>query len=517
MPVLKLVIPAAGPRKDGNGSKSVANRQTDDPGPPDLFGILSPNFFRPLSGPLARLYWKLLAQLYIRKFEGSPSVMDRDLVIAHAENIVVDSPEWLEGRERLLAYLSDEESLLPSSDDIADLRSAARRLVARLEQCKWLYFEFYREAGEDLSFYPYAARLLSQMMTIARDEQPVFPGYAHAVTSELRPDRFAQNPGTAISNVKRQTLEFARELRILHGNINDSILRISTDEITTASVLHELLERYHDRVRRNYNLLKTRDNIYGWRIEVLNRLATVQEQQQHLEAAAGWYSEQHGVDLESARLMVAEELELIRRHVEVMPRVMGEIDDRNERFTGSAARRISYLLRHEGHIEAELQAILDALGTGMLGPLELDLYRIEMIKGDFLRMPRGRREVVRSERLRAREASDTRGAEEAMLARIFNPFRKAEVTRRVLELLKGRRKLTMDEIPLTDDEDYLGLVHIVKYGSGEKASAFRFIAGSCSDDGRDCGDPACEGCRVRAGRYSAPNGRVEATDHREGN
>jgi hypothetical protein len=493
-----------------------AESEADDSSVPDLFEIVPTRFFRPLGGPLARLYWKLLARLYTRKFEGSPAVMDRDLAVAHAENILVDSPEWLEGRETLLAYLAEGDALPPSSDEIANLRGAARRLVARLEECKWLYFEFYREAGEDLSFYPYAARLLSQMMAVARDDQPVFPGYAHAVTSELRPDRFAQNPGTAINNVKRQTLEFARELRILHGNINDSILRISAEEITTATVLRELLDRYQDRVRRNYNLLKTRDNIYGWRIEVLNRIAAVQEQRLHLESAAAWNAEQHGIDVESARTRVAEDLELIRRHIEVMPRVMGEIDDRNERFTGAAARRVGYLLRHEGHIEAQLQAILDALGAGRLSPLELDLYRVEVAAGDVLRMPRRRREVVRNERLRPREESGRHAAEQSMLARIFSPYRKAEISRQVLELLSGRRKAAVSEVPLSDDHEYLRLVHIVKYGSSERGVAFRFFAGSCMDDGRDCGDPACELCRVRAGRYSVPNGRIERVDPREG-
>lgn len=478
---------------------------------PDIFERIPLDLFAPLGSPYARVYWAILARFYGHKFEGSPVELPKGIAVDMAEEVLSASVEWRDRRADFmnsLADVADPEGDRQVISEMAILRATSRRLVMRLKDAGWYYFEFYREAGEVLNFYPYAARLLGQMMAVARDEQPVLRGYAHAVASMLRPDDFARSPGVAVGAVRRQTLEFAREIRILHGNIRESINRLFDEEITAAEILHETLDRYRDRVRRNYHLLKTRDNIFGWRIEILGRLDAIERQVAHIDEAVRWYAEQGGVSAERARELVLEDLQMIRGHIEAMPRVMREIDERNQRFSGVAARRVAYLMRHDARMEGQLQFLVDGLGAGRIPPLELHVYRAEFLGPDFLYTPKRRRPRVSNPKLRPRPEVDSSAADIAFARRILSPYRPEVIRRFVRAVLDGRSRMGMSELPLQTDEDYLRALHVVQHGGGAaREVGYRFIALHCGS--RECANPWCEGCRVRSGEYSVPNGRIE--------
>jgi hypothetical protein len=475
---------------------------------PDLFAVAPIELFRPLGDPYARIYWTLLARLYAYKFEGSPLELPKPLVTDSAEEVLASSQEWREKRAELLASLQEFAELDAGAarQAVDDLRTTARRVVARLVASGWFYFEYQRGVGEILNFPPYAARLLGQMLSVARDEQPIFPGYAHAVDSMLSKDKFTRAPGPALAQVKRLTLEFARELRILHGNIRESINRLFSDQITTAGVLREALERYEDRVRRNYHLLKTRDNIFAWRVEVMGRLDAIEMQREQLAEAARWYASQHGVDEAEAFERIEEELGIVRSHIEAMPRIMREIDERNQRFTGVATRRISYLLRHDRRTEGHLQFLIDGLGAARLPPLDMEVYEAKFLGPDCLYVPRRLHIPVDNPPLHTPDRADPAAAAQAFASRLLSPYRRELVNRYVRDLLSGRSSMTIREVPVASDEDYVRLTYVVSYGTGKNAS-YRFARSRCDD--RDCVDPDCALCRVRTGSYSYPNGTIE--------
>jgi hypothetical protein len=490
--------------------------QENNPVPPEapaLFERVPVDLFSPLGATYARVYWSILASFFSFKFEANPIELARDEAVEIADSILESSSEWRERRDDLLSSLEDFAD--PEGDrtlvsEFALRRGTARRLVARLQRAGWFYFEFYRDTGEVLNFYPYAARLLGQMMSVARDEQPVLRGYAHAVGALLRADDFARSPGLAIGTVREQTLDFARELRILHGNIRESINRLFEEEITAAEVLDEALNRYRDRVRRNYNLLKTRDNISGWRIEILRRLDEIERQVTHIDEAARWYAENRGVSQQGARGLVHEHLETIRGHIEAMPRVINEIDERNQRFSGVAARRIAYLMRHDARMEGMLQALVDGLGAQRIPSLEMNVFRAEFLGPGFLYSPRRHRAKVENRKLRPRPKLDESAADAAFVARVLAPYRPEAVGKFVREIMAGRPRISISQIPLGSDEDYTRAVYIVMHGAKTPGrSGYRFRPVHCGP--KECSDPVCTICRHVVGSYSIPNGHLERT------
>jgi hypothetical protein len=128
--------------------------------------------------------------------------------------------------------------------------------VARLERSGWIHFQYRAGQGEIMSFYPYAARILEALVRVARDEQPVFQGYVHAIAALLDPKAFAQWPGVSLAEAKRHTLEMLRELKILERNIHLLTQRLLDRADTAAGVLAEGIDRYEHAVMANYHRLK---------------------------------------------------------------------------------------------------------------------------------------------------------------------------------------------------------------------------------------------------------------------
>lgn len=440
---------------------------------PPLFGRIPAMLFGPLAGGHATLYWSMLSTFYHHEFEREPFFLIRSVVVETTEELVRESPLWSDRREELLA-LGEEagSSAEPAIDEPTLLRSTARRLVARLESAGWFHFEYRSAVGEVLNFYPYAARILEALVRVARDEQPVFQGYAHSIASLLRSDVFAARPGVSLSEARRHTLDMLRELKILDRNIYASTQRM-LDAVSTASgVLEEGLESYRHAVLANYHRLKTVDNLYKWRGEILHRLDVIEVDGRALEAAGRWYAEQLAVDARTAAESVVADLRLLRMQFETLPQLIDDIDSRNARFSGVALRKLMYLLRQDTRTEGQLQWIVDALARDRAPDFAFDVYRCELLADGFLHTPARRRPRPEPQRL-ARRLSETGDLRRDIAPRLRRPFARSRVEAFVEGLLGARATASIAEMAPEGDTDYVRLIYTVAYGL-DGGSPYRF-------------------------------------------
>jgi hypothetical protein len=453
-------------RADGVGSAGMTVA-------PPLFSHVPAALFGPLAGSHAPLYWSMLSTFYHHEFEREPFFLVRSIVVETAEELVRESPVWSERREELLALGEDGA---PSAEGVFDeptlLRATARRLVARLESAGWFHFEYRSAVGEVLNFYPYAARILEALVRVARDEQPVFQGYAHSIASLLRSDVFAGRPGVSLSEARRHTLDMVRELKILDRNIYASTQRM-LDAVSTASgVLEEGLEHYRHAVLANYHRLKTVDNLYKWRGEILHRLDAIEADARALDAAGRWYAEQRGVDTGAAGDAVAADLRLLRMQFETLPQLIDDIDARNARFSGVALRKLMYLLRQDTRTEGQLQFIVDALARDQAPDLVFDVYRCELLADGFLHTPARRRPRPEPQPL-ARRLGATGDLRRDIAPRLRRPFSRSRVEAFVEGLLGARATASIAETAPEGDTDYVRLIYTVAYGL-DGGSPYRF-------------------------------------------
>lgn len=541
---------------------------------PSLFGRIPPALFGPLSSPHAPLYWAILARFYQYEFEREPFFLVKAVAVEAAEEVLRGSPLWRERREELLASEADggppgaggprgaagppgpgapsshsrppgghsgppgaagaraSGPSGPSSpagppgpagppDEESLLREAARRLLGRLEAAGWFHFEYRSAIGHVLSFYPYAARILETLVRVARDEQPVFQGYAHSIASLLRPETFATRPGLSLREARRHTLDLTRELKILDRNIYAFTQRLLDEVATAAGVLEEGIDHYRHAVLANYHRLKTVDNLYKWRLEILGRLDTIERDELSLEAAARWYAEQLGVDRETAARHVAEDLRVMRMQFETMPEITDDIDLRNARFSGVALRKLMYLLRQDRHTEGQLQLLVDRLARDQAPELDFDVYRCELLADGFLyTVPTPRPRTV-PQPLARRPKADADAVRREVAGRVRRPFARTRVDAYVERLLAGRTRVPLAEVPLEGDEDYVRLIYMAAYGlDGGSPYGLRLDVGAAPigptapvgltrSEGRRVPEGRWVPGRERKGPYGFPRGALE--------
>ncbi len=477
---------------------------------PQLFQRIPPALFGPLATGHSALYWEILARFYQLEFEREPFFLVKPVALEVAEEVLRTSPLWLERREEILAddALPEAEGgdLDPSVaiDDAVLLRATARRLVARLERAGWFQFEYRSSVGQVLNFFPYAARILDTLMRVARDEQPVFQGYAHTIASLLKPEAFAAKPGVSLAEAKRHTFDLVRELKILDRNIYSFTQKLLDEVSTAAGVLEQGIDRYRHAVQANYHRLKTVDNLFKWRGEILHRLETIERDPLSLDAAARWYGEQIGVDREAAAGKVAADLHLLRAQFETLPQLIDDIDERNARFSGVALRKIMYLLRQDKRIEGQLQLIIDRLARDEAPELEFDVYRCQLIADGFLYTPPRRRPRVTARKLDRPPSPDPGEIRRGIAPRLRRPFSRARVEGYVERLLAGRPRASIGEAGLVGDEDYIRLIYVGAYGL-DRRSSFSF------ERRNGDGAPRVE----RKGIYGFPPGDLKRKDTKE--
>jgi hypothetical protein len=283
---------------------------------------------------------------------------------------------------------------------------------------------------------------------------------------------FAARPGVSLSEARRNTLDMLRELKILDRNIYASTQRLLDAATTAAGVLEEGLDHYRHAVLANYHRLKTVDNLYKWRGEILHRLDAIERDTRALEAAVRWYAEQHGIDAEVAGAAVAADVRLLRAQFETLPQLVDDIDARNARFSGVALRKLMYLLRQDTRTEGQLQRIVDALCRDQAPDLVFDVYRCELLADGFLYTPARRRPRPEPQPL-ARRTPAAGDLRRDLAPRLRRPFSRSRVEAFVEGLLGVRATAALGEAAPETDTDYVRLIYTVAYGLDGR-SPYRF-------------------------------------------
>jgi hypothetical protein len=478
---------------------------------PKLFDRVPRGLFGPLGDPYAELYWDLLASLYQHEFEREPFTVLRPVALDIAEQTIRGSRIWRERPHDLQILASPEEiGAVPTNDrqasngnqangsrtlmtDEADVVRAARRILARIERSGWIHFHYRGGLGEIMSFHPYAARIVEKLLSVARDEQPIFQGLVHSIAAVLEPKAFALKPGLSLSEAKRHTLDLLRELKILERNIHRLTQSVLDEATTAAAVLEEGLDRYEHAIMANYHRLKTVDNVHRQRSAILERLDAFERDESVLQAAAEWYASQHVCGKAEARVAIAADIAMLRARFDAIPLLVDEIDSRNARFSGVALRKIQYLLRQERQTEGQLQFVVDALARGEAPELEFDVYKCELLADGFLYTPPTERPQPEPQVLVQTSTHDFEQLRRDSVARLRKRFGRRKIEEFVVKVLAGRDSASMAEVPVQTDEDYVRLLYVASYGL-DRSSAFRLRASSE---------------RVKKNDYTYPSGRID--------
>ena len=185
----------------------------------------------------------------------------------------------------------------------------------------------------------------------------------------------------------------------------------------------------------------------------VRNLDAIERDELAIDTAAEWYALQRGSGKQQGRLAVLNDLSVLRVQFDAIPRIVEDIDIRNSRFSGAALQKIRYLLRQDRQTEGQLQFIIDTLAKTHVPDIEFDVYKCELLVGDFLYTPPSERLRPKPQMLTKRTIDDDERIRKQVARSVRRMFDRRRVEEFVDRILAGRGSVSIEEVPVETDEE----------------------------------------------------------------
>ena len=519
-----------------------------------FFGATVPLAFCGIFGHAATapLYWQFLSRLYAATFESDRIRVLKEEALEIARTAWVQHFAQTEGAEAQVSAELEETEQHSLASELAAARTAldretamARYIMARCHRAGWIHYEFQREFNTDaVHFAPTAARTLDTWLREARDEQPPLQGYLLTVRNMLQPAMLRERPHVAILTAHRALREFARELMVLSQDIARSIDRVLQEAATPQAVLQEAMDRYGRRISANYHRIKTVENVHRVRVELLQRVDLLAQDETTIEAAAATWVEREGLEPARAKAALVEALSDMRERLQFLPALLADLDERNAKFSGAAWRQLIYLLHQDAQLESKLEGALRALYSGPTEDgIALEMYRFrglahhseEADAGDvgsdaglterldandagpamttaFLYRPPAAPVAATPEAVLSTAGPLSLDAAERLAERLANALTPEHLDQIALAVLGDAPARPMREVSISSEQEYFRTVVAIAWARrGEGSVRFERLSCRPKDAEAICGNRDCPHCRHMVGPYVIPNGVLVRT------
>lgn len=480
-----------------------------------LFGEIDLLFFRPLTGRFAPLYWAVLEHLYELDFEGEPFEITQELAIEQVALLLERSQEFNAPESTLEAGILGEEwntgaapgtqavELAEAAEDERRARRLARIVLKRLEKVGWFDYE-YRQAqkGYVLNFRDYAARILHTLTQVARQEQPVFEGFAQSIKAALAPEEIQEKPGVALYNAQKATKDLVREVKILSRNIHRYSDRVLKERHTTQQLLELQLDIYQSKVvDSSYHRFKTSDNVFRYRGFILQQLGVIDSDPLIQASAIQWISKNQAIDYDAANLCFEEWIAVIRNQLTSIHLLTDDLDRKNARYTAATLQKLSYLLSQDHLIENRLIHLIRQVtempdSKAWAFSPAFACFQVVHFDSNSLYVPPKERvpmDLVEVP-VAAISADQKRAVAKTTRDALARQYSRERVYALASEILKGKSSISIRDLPLASARDLTRLVYLSCYGRDARAP-FQFIT-----------DP--EGARLRVGSFDVPDAEL---------
>ncbi|MFC6672536.1 Wadjet anti-phage system protein JetA family protein [Marinobacterium aestuariivivens] len=441
-----------------------------------LFNKLPDDLFLPLSGTNRHTYQAVmlaLADLFFDEDLIDPFI-PKDLVRSTIEEAVV----------RLGVRNWEPEEGDDNDDASEPPRSAAEfasRIYRRLVQTGWLEEEqrIYRTF---VLLSPSISFLLRSLVSIANLEKRSYGGAVLNVLSSL--EAAIKDPagrGITLSEAAQTAADFS-------AHLTDMLLGLRELKISLAETNHaqEIVRRFFDRfvehiLVSDYKTLKTKNNPFRFRRQILALLRELQFDSVRLEQLAGHYQMQFELGYDDAEAMVHQHINRIIRIFDSVDQRLATIDDFRYRLEKRVADTVRYMDKTTPGMAARLSRVIGEIARRPDDeiPRVTTLDEVGFISPSSVRSPI-RRRVEAKPRVIHQAEIDPRVLE---LRRLFKEYKeRREVTPdRITAYLESnfgeRHELEAQQFRIASIEDYICFSyvrHLASLGKKGKGTAQRY-------------------------------------------
>lgn len=320
----------------------------------DLKNIIPKQFFSLLTGKNQSLYIACLMEVYRAYEQGSILGLDKSM----AKQVIMD---YLDVHPLGSELEADED------DQEVAHRDVANYVLRRFEECEWIDVDINNDYDEILNFRDYAITIIESLREIGNDsiygedsEGHEFRGYIYTVYSLLKSQDGEY--GMVIEQVYKNTAAFVREIRKLDSRLKYYIRTIV--ENTEIKDLITLLVNYKvELVDQAYRRLKTSDNINKYRLEIIKKLESFQQDPVTMEKIAKEFMIKTHNNKELAMVRANKRIDDMIDIYNSINYIIDEIDQKNKVYVNSTIAKIKFLLSDDENVISKLSKILRYTAT----------------------------------------------------------------------------------------------------------------------------------------------------------
>ncbi len=427
-----------------------------------LFDILPPQFFRPLTSKYRREYADCI-MLLLNSFKPEISYgVNREIVV------------------RVLSdYFEADDSEMTFDDEtyIRDAREKANGVIAMLKSCGWIEYEQETNHQLNVVLYEYAIPIIESMNRVIREEEAEYQGIISQIHASLQnQDLYSKPYELIIKGVQENTERLLSELKKLNASIKRHMEK-QTNEMEADEILDHFFEYHKNIGSKAYLRMKTSENISYFRSAIIERLEYMLETPDIMDrAVAGYMEVEEETDEEAAYDSLVQMLLDVKSSFYRLDDIIDEIDRKHTRYMRNAVMRAKFLLATGNNLEGKLSQILnryvEQLNDGIEDGLENEIQNLVALYPQNYISPESLQSIPVTKTLgRVDELSEENrmSAEErqiykeALRMKNRHRFSRKNINAYVMELLKDRGQMAVNEIPVESRRDLLRIIYISIY------------------------------------------------------
>lgn len=328
----------------------------------NLFNIIHPDFFKPLTNKYKTTYIDCLRIIYSSYKTELSFGVDREVILSELEN-------YFDNESMEILVFDEEEEVA------GDSRSKAIAILRRLKDSGWIEQEVSNDYKVKINLFDYAVTMIESFNKIIKNEEMEYQSLVSQIHATLlNQDAYHKPYEYIIKRVIENTEELMIGLKKLNTNIKKYI-----DDITNEKTANEIVEDFFiynkEIASKSYHRIKTSDNISHFRISIIESLYHILNDQSIFQLAVLGYME-----IEQIENQEQTESELKGKIISIISAfrnyddIIDEIDNKNARYTRSAVARAKFLLTNTNNTEGKISKILSYLANEFNNDDAFNLY-----------------------------------------------------------------------------------------------------------------------------------------------
>lgn len=432
----------------------------------NLFDILHPKMFRPLTGQNQRIYVDLLMLIWDRCGTSQDYSIGKDTLTELAE-----------------AYMEGLGTILPADEEdepgslACDARSQGLVFIRRLRDTGWLEdLEGGYEEEIRTALCAPAVRLLRLFDELLHPKTVTYSGKLLKTYRLLQGMEQERSPyENVLKEVSADMADLNTSLRQLNASIGTYIDQLTRNR-TPQEVL-DLFQQYEDEiVVAAYHRFKTSDNLFQYRTEILEGLDACNGR--YAGALAADYCKVERVSELEGVIAVGRLVQQVRDELDIMRDLLSEIDRSHVTYRKRAVQRAQFMLLSDGSAQGKISDLLRYYAETIQRPEELfqpdesplsrqwKLYPTKILGRNFLKPAVNSRKPTPIEQVPPEPPipeEEMRRQQELLMEYVRQAVTQENVNRFASEVLDHRETVSALELASTQSQELIKIIGLHTY------------------------------------------------------